>query len=78
VRFSAAVGQVAHVPEQAHVRVHQIWMDDRADNARAASYSADDLMTAERDIGRFAKYTFDTGGTGDLPPIQRRPGHRAS
>jgi len=46
--------------------VHQIWMGDRADNARAASYSADDLMTVERDIGRLAKYTFEMGGTGDL------------
>src|ERR1043165_6830663 len=41
-------------------------MGDRADNARAASYSADDLMIVERDIGRLAKYTFDMGGTGDL------------
>ena len=32
----------------------------------AASYSADDLMIVERDIGRLAKYTFDMGGTGDL------------
>jgi hypothetical protein len=39
---------------------------DRADNARAASYSAYDLMTVERDIGRLAKYTFDMGGAGDL------------
>src|SRR5947207_12209873 len=55
-----------YVPEQAHVRVHQIWMGDLADNARAASDSADDLMTMERDIGRLAKYTFDMGGAGDL------------
>src|SRR5262249_32059353 len=59
-------GKLRYVPEQAHVRVHQIWMGDRADNARAASYSADDLMTVERDIGRLAKYAFDMGGTGDL------------
>jgi hypothetical protein len=59
-------GKSRYVPEQAHVRVHQIWMGDRADNARAASYSADDLMTVERDIGRLAKYTFDMGGAGDL------------
>jgi hypothetical protein len=41
-------------------------MGDRADDARAASYSAQDLMIVERDIGRLAKYTFDMGGTGDL------------
>jgi hypothetical protein len=54
------------VPETAHVRVHQIWMGDRADDAKAASYSAQDLMIVERDIGRLAKYTFDMGGAGDL------------
>jgi hypothetical protein len=48
------------------VRVHQIWMGDRADDARAATYSADDLMIVERDIGRLAKYTFEMGGAGDL------------
>ena len=52
--------------DAAHVRVHQIWMGDRADDAKAASYTAQDLMIVERDIGRLAKYTFDMGGTGDL------------
>jgi hypothetical protein len=64
--FLLLSGKSRYVPEQAHVRVHQIWMGDRADNARAASYSANDLMIVERDIGRLAKYTFDMGGTGDL------------
>lgn len=64
--FLLLSGKTRHVPEGAHVRVHQIWMGDRADDARAASYSADDLMIVERDIGRLAKYTFDMGGTGDL------------
>jgi hypothetical protein len=64
--FLLLAGKLRYVPEQAHVRVHQIWMGDRANNARAASYSADDLMIVERDIGRLAKYTFDMGGTGDL------------
>jgi hypothetical protein len=41
-------------------------MGDRADDARAASYTAQDMMIVERDIGRLAKYTFDMGGTGDL------------
>jgi hypothetical protein len=41
-------------------------MGDRADDARAASYSAQDLMIVERDVGRLAKYTFDMGGAGDL------------
>ena len=64
--FLLLSGKTRYVPDGAHVRVHQIWMGDRADDARAASYSAQDLMIVERDIGRLAKYTFDMGGSGDL------------
>ncbi|WP_257166642.1 hypothetical protein [Bradyrhizobium sp. SRS-191] len=64
--FLLLAGTTRYVPDSAHVRVHQIWMGDRADDAKAASYSAQDLMIVERDIGRLAKYTFDMGGAGDL------------
>jgi hypothetical protein len=64
--FLLLSGKTRYVPETAHVRVHQIWLGDRANNAKAATYSADDLMIVERDIGRLAKYTFDMGGAGDL------------
>lgn len=64
--FLLLSGKTRYVPDTAHVRVHQIWMGDRADDARAASYSAEDLMIVERDIGRLAKYTFEMGGGGDL------------
>jgi hypothetical protein len=64
--FLLLSGKARYVPDGAHVRVHQIWMGDRADDAKAASYSAQDMMIVERDIGRLAKYTFDMGGTGDL------------
>jgi hypothetical protein len=64
--FLLLSGKTRYVPETAHVRVHQIWMGDRANDAKAATYSADDLMIVERDIGRLAKYTFDMGGAGDL------------
>jgi hypothetical protein len=64
--FLLLSGKTRYVPETAHVRVHQIWLGDRADDAKAATYSADDLMIVERDIGRLAKYTFDMGGAGDL------------
>src|SRR5260221_9465019 len=59
-------GKTRYVPQAAHVRVHQIWMGDRADDARAANYTAQDLMIVERAIGRLAKYTFEMGGAGDL------------
>jgi hypothetical protein len=64
--FLLLSGKTRYVPDTAHVRVHQIWLGDRANDAKAATYSADDLMIVERDIGRLAKYTFDMGGTGDL------------
>jgi hypothetical protein len=59
-------GKTRYVPPAAHVRVHQIWMGDRADDAKASSYTAQDLMIVQRDIGRLTKYTFDMGGAGDL------------
>ena len=64
--FLLLAGKTRYVPEGARVRVHQIWMGDRAEDAKAASYTAQDLMIVERDIGRLAKFTFDMGGTGDL------------
>jgi hypothetical protein len=64
--FLLLSGKSRYVPQEAHVRVHQIWMGDRADDAKAASYTAQDLTIVERDIGRLAKYTFDMGGAGDL------------
>jgi hypothetical protein len=64
--FLLLSGKTRYVPEAAHVRVHQIWLGDRANDAKASTYSADDLMVVERDIGRLAKYTFDMGGAGDL------------
>jgi hypothetical protein len=64
--FLLLSGKVRYVPDGAHVRVHQIWMGDRADDPKAASYSAQDMMIVERDIGRLAKFTFEMGGSGDL------------
>jgi hypothetical protein len=54
--FLLLSGKTRYVPEGAHVRVHQIWMGDRADDAKAATYTAQDLMIVERDMG----------GAGDL------------
>ena len=64
--FLLLSGTTRYVPKAAHIRVHQIWMGDRADDPKGASYTAQDLMIVERDIGRLAKYTFDMGGAGEL------------
>jgi hypothetical protein len=72
--FLLLSGKTRYVPPAAHVRVHQIWMGDRADDAKAASYTAQDLMVVERDIGRLAKFTYDMGGAGDLRASEHPPG----
>jgi hypothetical protein len=64
--FLLLSGSNRHVPEGAHVRVHQIWMGDRADDARGASYTADDITVIQRDIGRLAAFAFDMGAGGEL------------
>jgi hypothetical protein len=64
--FLLLAGVNRYVPPAAHIRVHQIWMGDRADDARAATYTAQDVSIIERDVGRLAKYTFEMGGSGDL------------
>ena len=46
--FLLLAGKTRYVPETAHVRVHQIWMGDRANDAKAAVYSADDVTIVER------------------------------
>jgi hypothetical protein len=64
--FLLLAGVNRYVPPSAHIRVHQIWLGDRADDAKAASYSAQDVSIIERDLGRLARYTFEMGGTGEL------------
>ena len=46
--------------------VHQIWLGDRREDPTAASYSAEDLVLVQRDIGRLARYTAEMGASADL------------
>lgn len=64
--FLLLAGVNRYVPPTAHIRVHQIWMGDRADDAKAATYTAQDVSIIQRDVGRLTRYTFEMGGTGDL------------
>ena len=59
-------GKQRHVPPEAQVLVHEIWLGDRREDAAAASYSAEDLVIVQRDIGRLAQYTIEMGGSIDL------------
>jgi len=54
------------VPLDARVLVHQIWLGDRRDDAVAASYSAEDLVVVQRDIGSLVQYTAEMGGDVEL------------
>jgi hypothetical protein len=60
------------VPNEARVRVHQIWLGDRRDDATAASYSAEDLVLVQRDIGKIAQYTIEMGGSVELLEVALR------
>ena len=64
--FVLLAGSRRYVPPEANVRVHQIWLGDRRDDATAASYSAEDMVLVQRDIGRLAQYTVEMDGSVDL------------
>jgi hypothetical protein len=64
--FVLLAGARRYVPPEGRVRVHGIWFGDRRHNARAASYSAEDLAVLQHDIGLLAQYTVRMGGSIDL------------
>ena len=70
--FVLLAGARRVVPSEARVRVHQIWLGDRRDDAAAATYSAEDLVLVQRDIGKLAQYTIEMGGTVELLEVSLR------
>lgn len=70
--FVLLAGAKRAVPNEARVRVHQIWLGDRRDDATAATYSAEDLVLVQRDIGKLAQYTIEMGGTVELLEVSLR------
>ena len=70
--FVLLAGVKRIVPPEARVRVHQIWLGDRRDDATAATYTAEDLVLVQRDIGRLAQYTVEMGGSVDLLTVALR------
>ena len=59
--FVLLAGVKRTVPLDAQVLVHQIWLGDRREDAVAASYSAEDLVVVQRDIGSIVQYTVGDG-----------------
>ncbi len=70
--FVLLAGTRRIVPPEARVRVHQIWLGDRRDDAAAAVYSAEDLVLVQRDIGKLAQYTVEMGGSVELLEVSLR------
>jgi hypothetical protein len=55
-------GARRHVPPQARVLVHQIWLAKKRERPESASYTANEIVLVERDIGSLARYTVEMGG----------------
>jgi len=60
------------VPAEARVMVHQIWLGDRREDPTAATYSAEDLVLVQRDIGSLARFTEEMGASIDLLDLALR------
>ena len=65
-------GMQRHVPPDARVLVHQIWLGDRREDAVAANYTAEDLVVVQHDIGAILQYTAEMGGNVDLVTLSLR------
>lgn len=70
--FVLLAGVARIVPPEANVRVHQIWLGDRREDAAAAAYSAEDLVVVQHDIGKLAQYTIEMGGSADFLELSLR------
>lgn len=70
--FVLLAGVQRSVPAEARVMVHQIWLGDRREDPTAATYSAEDLVLVQRDVGRLARYTAEMGASIDLLDLALR------
>jgi hypothetical protein len=70
--FVLLAGIHRSVPAEARLMVHQIWLGDRREDPTAASYSAEDLVLVQRDIGKLAIYTAEMGGSMEMLDLALR------
>ena len=70
--FVLLAGVHRFVPGEARVMVHQIWLGDRRDDPTAGSYSAEDLVLVQRDIGKLAAYTIEMGASIEILDLALR------
>ena len=64
--FVLLSGTHRYVPQEARVLVHQIWLAKKRDRPENTSYTADELVLVQRDIGSLAHFTIEMGGNIDL------------
>ncbi len=55
-------GVLRHVPVDATILVHQIWPNQKREDAMAATYSAQEWVAEQRELGQLARYTIEMGG----------------
>jgi hypothetical protein len=60
------------VPAEARILVHQIWPGGKRYDASAETYSAEEMVRIQRDVGRIARYTVDMGGDIELFELAMR------
>jgi hypothetical protein len=60
--FVLLAGVHRYVPPEARILVHQIWLAKKRERPEAASYTAEEIVLVERDIGSLAGYTIEMGG----------------
>jgi hypothetical protein len=60
------------VPAEARILVHQIWPGGKRYDASAETYTAEEMVRIQRDVGRIARYTVDMGGDIELFELAMR------
>lgn len=71
-------GVQRRVPSEARILVHQIWPGGKRYDASGETYTAEELVRIQRDVGRIARYVVEMGGDIELfelamkiPPWER-------
>src|SRR4051812_30138613 len=64
--FLLLAGKERHVPSEAKVKVHQIWLADKNKNILDNRYTADEIALVQRDIARLARYELEMTGSIDM------------
>lgn len=70
--FVLLAGVERHVPAEARILVHQIWPGSKRHDATAESYTAEEVVRVQRDVGRIARYTVEMGGDIELFELAMR------